>query len=68
MKDQEYVVTGVNRLTGYREEITRGMSYEEAQERLEREMQSRRYQRYMPHKCLRVEKRLPVQLTLQFHE
>ena len=68
MKDQEYVITGVNCLTGHREEITRGMSYEEAHKLLEREMQSRRHQRYMPYKRLRVEKRLPVQLTFQFYE
>ena len=68
MKDHElYVITGINVLTGEREELSGGMPEAAARERLERELQSRRNQRYQPHKMLRVERRLPVQLTIQFN-
>ena len=66
--EQMYVITGVNRLTGQREELSRGMPKEQAQERLEREQLSRRRQKYLPHVRLRVERRLPVQLTIQFKD
>lgn len=63
---ERWVITGINMLTGSREEISRPMEKDEAEDRLQRENQSRRYQRYPSHKRLRVEKRLPVQLTIQF--
>lgn len=66
MKDPEYVITAVNALTGTRDEISGPMDYEAARARLDRELESRRRQRYQPYKNLRVERRLPVQLTLQF--
>lgn len=65
---RKYVITGVNRLSGRREELSRAMTKEEAEERLDREKASRRYQRYQPHIRLRVERRLPVQLNLIFAE
>lgn len=68
MNESQYVITAVNRLSGYREEISRPMTKEEAEDRLQRELESRRRQRYQPHTKLRVERRLPVQLTLLFHE
>lgn len=61
-----YVITGVNKLTGEREEISRPMENEEAMQRLEREIASRRYQRYQSHVRLRVERRLPIQLSINF--
>lgn len=64
----QYVITGINKLTGEREEISRPMNEQEAMERLEREIANRRYQRYPAHVRLRVEKRLPIQLTLNFNE
>ena len=66
MKEPKYVITAVNALTGTRDEISGPMDYEAAKARLDRELESRRHQRYQPYKNLRVERRLPVQLTLQF--
>lgn len=66
MQEPKFVITGVNALTGEREELSRPMEREEAEQRLEHEAMSRKFQRYAAHKQLRVEKRLPVQLTLNF--
>lgn len=66
MKEPEYVITGINALTGNRDEISGPMGYNQAKARLDRELESRRKQRYQPYKRLRVERRLPVQLTFQF--
>lgn len=63
----EYVVTGINKLTGEREEISRAMTAEEARARLDRELASRRRQRYQAYVRLRVERRLPVQLRINFN-
>jgi len=68
MKQEGYVISGVNRLTGYREELSGPMSRDRAERRLEREKTNRKYQRYQTHMRLRVEKRLPTQLALQFEE
>lgn len=69
MKDKDlYVITGINALTGQREELSGPMDEDAAKARLEREIANRRYQRYQAHKRLRVELRLPVQLTLKFQE
>lgn len=68
MKDEIFVITGVNALTGQREEISRPMTKEDAEARLERELESRKRQRYAAHKRLRVELRLPIQLTINFNE
>lgn len=68
MNDQIYVITAINKLTKQRVEISRPMSEDEAHERLAREMQSRRRQRYQPYSRLRVERRLPVQLLLNFSD
>lgn len=66
MEHLQYVITGINSLSGLREEISRPMSEPEAQQRLQRELENRRFQKYAAHKRLRVEKRLPVQLTFNF--
>lgn len=63
-----YVITGINALTGQREELSGPMDEDAAKARLEREIANRRYQRYQAHKRLRVERRLPVQLTIKFDE
>lgn len=68
MKQPEYVITGVNQLTGQREELSRPMGFEEATARLERERLSRKFQRYQPHKRLRVERVQPIQLTFKFED
>lgn len=64
----EFVITGVSRLTGYREEISRPMPEAEAKERLQRELQSRKYIKYPAHTRLRVERCLPIQLTIKFDD
>lgn len=68
MNEPRFVVTGINALTGEREEISHPMSEQEARARLERELANRKYQRYAAHKRLRVERRLPIQLTINFSE
>lgn len=69
MKDRDrYVITGINALTGQREELSGPMDEDAARARLEREIANRRYQRYQAHTRLRVERRLPVQLTLNFQD
>lgn len=66
VKEEMFVITGVNALTNLREEISGPMPAAAASARLEREIESRKNQRYQPHKKLRVEKRLPVQITIKF--
>lgn len=66
MKEKQYVITGISTLTGDREEISRPMTQEEARARLERELESRRKHKHPAYKRLRVELRLPVQLTINF--
>ena len=69
MKDIDlYVITGIDALTGQREELSGPMDEDAAKARLEREIMNRRYQRYQAHKKLRVERRLPVQLTIKFKD
>lgn len=65
MKEQ-HVITGISRLTGEREEISRAMTEPEARARLERELESRRQQKNAAYTRLRVERRYPVQLTIRF--
>lgn len=68
MKEQRYVITAISRLTGDRVEISGPMSKEMAENRLAREVESRKRQRFPTYTRLRVEKRLPTQLTIQFNE
>lgn len=67
MKDK-WVVTAINKLMGHREEISGPMTMEAAQERLQREVSNRKYQRYQTHSRLRVERRLPEQLIIKFND
>lgn len=68
MNDKMYIITGINRLTGQRDQLSRAMTKQEAQERLDREIASRKYQRYKPHTRLRIEHLEPAQLTIQFYD
>ena len=68
MKREEYVITAISRLTGDRVEISGPMPQDAAESRLQRELDSRRRQRYPTYTRLRVEKRLPVQLTIKFSD
>ena len=64
--DHRYIITGINRLTGLRDQLTGPMDEESARARLQRELDSRKRQRYQPYTRLRVEHYDAVQLTLQF--
>lgn len=62
-----WVITGVNKLTGQRDEISGHYpTKEEAEVRLQREEASRARQKYRPYKRLRVEQSLPIQLLIKF--
>lgn len=67
MKD-EWIITARNRLTGQREAISRPMQKQEAQDRLQRELQSRSRHRYQAHDRLKVERVQPVQLYIDWNE
>lgn len=67
-REETFVITGINVLSGFREELSGPMTEAAAKARLEREIESRKHQRYQPYKRLRVERRLPVQLTLNFQK
>lgn len=64
--EHRYIITGINRLTGLRDQLTGPMDEESARARLQRELDSRKHQRYQPYTRLRVEHYDAVQLTLQF--
>lgn len=66
MSNDKWVITGLNRLTRSREEISGPMERDASEARLYRELENRRYQRYQTHERLRVERRLPVQLLIKF--
>lgn len=68
MNQMKWIITGVNSLTGQRDQLSRPMSEEEARERLQRETVARRGQRYAAHKRLMVERLEAVQLTFKFEE
>lgn len=68
MKREEFVITAISRLTGDRVEISGPMPHDAAVARLQRELDSRRRQRYPIYTRLRVERRLPVQLTIKFND
>lgn len=55
-------------LTNRREEISRPMDREEAELRLKREIENRKYQRWKSHKRLRIEQVQPVQTKIVFEE
>lgn len=66
MFEPQYVITGISRLTGEREEISRPMDEDEAQIRLDRELKNRKRHKYPAYTRLRIERRLPVQLSINF--
>lgn len=67
MKDK-FVITAISKLMRGRVEISGPMEENQAKERLEREKENRRHQRYQVYTHLRVERRLPVQLNLIFED
>lgn len=68
MGNEKWIITGVNRLTHQREQLSRPMDAQEVAERLQREVANRKYQRYQPHTRLKIERLDAVQLTLQFND
>lgn len=62
----DWVITGMSRMDGTRYEISRPMYKQEAEMRLIREIENRRRQKYPAYTRLRIERRLPIQLTLNF--
>lgn len=64
----KYIITGKNKLTGLRDQLSRAMDKEEAEQRLNREKESRRYQRYQPYTHLKLERYEAVQLTIVFED
>lgn len=68
MERDKYVITAISKLSGTRVEISGPMSEDAARLRLEKELASRKRQKYAAYTRLRVERRQPVQLTLQFDE
>lgn len=63
-KNQDWVITGINRLTGEREEVSRAMSYDACFAILDRE-------RNKPRRAflrLRAERLTPRQLTILIEE
>lgn len=68
MEVKKWIITGVNRLTHRREQLSRPMDEQEASERLHREVANRKFQRYQPYTRLRMERLEAVQLTLQFKD
>lgn len=63
---KKFIITGINQLTGLRDQLSGPMDEETARARLEREISNRKRQRFKPYKRLRVEHYDAVQLTLQF--
>lgn len=60
----DWVITGVNRLTGTREEISRAMSYEDCIKIMDRE----RNKKHRAFLRLRAERLTPRQLTILIEE
>lgn len=68
MEAKKWIITGVNRLTHQREQLSRPMDEQEASVRLQREVANRKYQRYQPYIRLKMERLEAVQLTINFNE
>lgn len=64
----KYIITGKNKLTGLRDQLSGAMEKETAEVRLEREKENRKYQRYQPYTHLKIERYESVQLTIKFEE
>ncbi len=62
----DWVITGISRMDGTRYEISRPMYKQEAENRLSREIENRMRQKYPAYTRLRIERRLPIQLTINF--
>lgn len=68
MKQPKYIITGINQLTRLREQLSRPMDEDLARERLQREIENRKYQRHPAHTRLKIERLDAVQLTFYFSD
>ncbi len=68
MKQEQFIITGLNRLSGRRDQISRPMTREDAEQRLLRELENRRRQKYAAYTRLKIERLEAVQLTISFQE
>ena len=63
---RKYVITGINQLTGSRQELGFPTELEEAQKRYSRLLLNLSKMRHRPYTRIRIEAADAVQLTLQF--
>jgi hypothetical protein len=68
MKEPLFIITGLSSLTGYRDQISRPMPEQMARERLQRELDNRKYQKHPAYKRLKLERYEAVQLTIKWEE
>lgn len=68
MDTRKFIITGFNKLSRQREQLSRPMSEQEASERLQREIANRKFQRYQSFARLKMEHLDAVQLTLDFKD
>lgn len=68
MDARKWIITGFNKLSRKREQLSRPMKEQEASERLQREVANRKFQRYQAFTRLKMEHLDAVQLTLDFKE
>ena len=66
MNRNKYVVTGISRLTGERQEISLPTTEEHARALLESELKKRKGRKKPAFLRLRVERKQPVQLKINF--
>lgn len=68
MSEPKFVITGRSTLTGCRDQLSRSMGEQEARDRLDRELQNRKYHKHPAYTQLRVERLEAVQLTINWNE
>lgn len=68
MSEPKFVITGRSTLTGCRDQLSRAMGEQEAHDRLDRELQNRKYHKHPAYTHLKVERLEAVQLTINWNE
>lgn len=68
MAQDKWIITGRSTLTGCRDQLSRPMGEQEAHDRLERELQNRKYHTHPAYTRLKVERLEAVQLTINWNE
>lgn len=67
MSEPKFVITGRSTLTGCRDQLSRPMGEQEARDRLDRELQNRKYHKHPAYTRLKVERLEAVQLTINWN-